>query len=88
MEEPNNTSPACFTCGNGPIPAPALNELFAKAQVAAIQEFLQKEPIAGHTNGCILLRMVSSGLQPDIVMTVLIATNKDPRIIRPGEVVN
>ncbi len=79
----------CIHCGSGPIPAPALNQAFMDAQVAAIQEFLQKEPIAGHTNGCILWRMVSSGLHPDIVMTVMNAKVKEvPLIIRPGEVVN
>lgn len=87
---PADTNKPCPGCHQGPIPDPALHQAFIQAQQEAIKLFIQNEPISGHTNGCILWRMVTSGLHPQICIEFMNSLKKASvlKIIKPGEAVN
>lgn len=82
--KPNAPAP-CPHCNRGPIPDKTLDAAFIESQVQAIKEFLKNESIKGHSNGCILWRMVCSGLHPQLVIAYMTEMVQSvPKIIRPN----
>jgi hypothetical protein len=77
----------CENCTGEKLSSEKLNTLFIRSQEAVVNEWIRTNEMKGHTNGCVLTRMVATGIHPDIAVDFIQAKLK-PRLLRPGETVN